>query len=51
MTIYIPEFWCGVLMTILVEIVLFIGLIVAIVEYKGGKNDGKSKDSNDKSDQ
>lgn len=51
MTIYIPQFWCGVLATLLVEFLLFIGLIVIIIEYNGGQKDGKSKDSNDKSDQ
>jgi len=35
---YIPEFWCGVILTILIELVLVIG--VSLVNYyTGGKND------------
>lgn len=48
MTIFISQFWCGVIATILVEIILFIGLLVAISEYKGDKKNGKGKDSNNK---
>lgn len=51
MTIYISQFWCGVLVTLLVELVLFIGLIIFALNYKGGQENGKSKDRDDKSNQ
>jgi len=48
MNIYIPPFWCGVLATLLVEFILFVGVIICI---SGGKKDGSSKDNNNQGNQ
>ena len=48
MTIYIPEFWCGVLAVILAEIVAIVAVSLFRTIRKDYR-DGKRKNNNDKS--
>lgn len=36
MTFYIPEFWCGVMTTIIIEFII----LIVIAVYRKDKNDG-----------
>ena len=51
MTIYISQFWCGVLATLGVELLLFITFCFITIDIKGGKKNGKGKDNNNQSDE
>lgn len=44
MTIYIPDFWVGVISTILAEI-LFICVVATINTLRKGKKNGKGKNN------
>ena len=45
MTVYISQFWCGVLATLGVEILLFILLCAIATDIKKGKKNGEGKDN------